>query len=232
MRLKILKILTCILIISFFIGCATTEKSKAELSENDIVDIYGTYNDGIYTNKYYGFKLDIPKSYIIQDEKMKEHVVSEGADYFYGDEASREYIKELAAEKVYNILMCTKYEIGSPVLENPLLQIIGENLIYNPGVKTGADYLWHVQKLFKESGVKLNNETEIMIEEVNGIKFHTYSYEMYAKAVYFNQKWYTKKVGDHMLCIALTYNSEQGYNELNDIFNTLELLKQTRIDKN
>ncbi len=229
---KILRILICVLIILFFIGCATTEKSKAESSDNNIVDIYGTYDNGIYMNKYYGFKLNIPKSYVIQDEKMREHALKEGTDFLYKDEASREYIKELAAEKVYNILMCSKYEIGAPVLENLLLQIMSENLIYNPGVKTGADYLWHVQKLFKESGITLNKESGFLIEEVNGLKFYTYSYEINVKSVYFTQKWYTKKVGDHMLCFAFSYNSEIGYNELNNIFNTLELLKQTRIDKN
>ena len=150
MILKIKNILQLTLIILSLTACATTENKKEENKKPDILEIYGEHKTGEYINNYYGFKLDIPDSYIIQDDETKKYIMDLGSKYVYEDDISRRKAKEFAAEQVYNILIATKYELGAPVPENIAFQIMSENLTYYPGVKNGSDYLWHVKKAIAE----------------------------------------------------------------------------------
>ena len=86
-----------------------------------------------------------------------------------------------------------------------------------------------LKKQLQKSKIKMINESEFLIKEINGINFYTYSYGMVVQMTTINQKWYTRKVGNHMLCFALSSITESGYNELKDIMDSIELLEKTSI---
>ncbi len=230
MILKLKNILTITLITVSLVGCATTENSTAELQEPDILQVYGTYDSGEYVNKYYGFKLTLPEDFIIHDDEMKKYVEEIGSEILKDDDDSGLNLEEIQQEQLFNILMGSKYEIGAPVSENIMIQIVSENLTFYPGVENGSDYLWHVRKLFVDGGITLVDASEFLIEEINGINFHTFSYGMNISNVTVYQKWYCVKVREHILCFALTNLTEEGFTELENIFNTIELLEQTYIN--
>lgn len=220
-------ILITIMIVTSIMGCTTTESNEAALQEAKIMEIYGSYNGGEFVNNYYGFKLQIPETYTIQNDEMKKHIADVGANVLYGDEKSALEQTDIAAEETYNILIASKYEIGAPVSENIIFMILSENLTYLPGIKNGADYLWSIQKQLKDSDIGLFDESEFLQEEINGINFHTFKYGIKMHSVTVYQKWYVKKVKEHMLCFALTNITDEGFVELEKIIQTISLLDKT-----
>lgn len=216
-------------------GCKTTEPvetsevAELETVESSILEIYGEYNQGVYTNNYYGFKLNIPESYIFQDDETKQYVENLGAELIAEDENYKKTLEELSEMQTYHIVMSTKYELGTPGVENLILQVMGENLKYAPGIKNGSDYLWFIKEQLGSGGIEISNESDFGAEMINGIEFYTYSYTITIQSIGIEQKWFCKKVDNHALSFAITYATEDGYNELNGILNTLELLEKTRI---
>ncbi|MGL1893318.1 MAG: hypothetical protein OCD02_16905 [Spirochaetaceae bacterium] len=221
---KLIKIIAFTLVMAAVTGCATTK-----YEEPTILDLYGSYDAGEYVNNYYGFKFSLPETYVIQGDEMKEYFKEVGAKLLNGNDAENTNLDELRDEQLYNILIASKHEIGAPVDENIMIQVIAENLEYQPGVENGADYLWHVQNQLESSDMTVINQSEFGTEIVNGIEFTTYSYGLDLQSVVVSQKWFTKKVGDHIFCIALSNITDEGFKELEEILYTIELLQNSRM---
>lgn len=233
MKIKRILIRFCILLAVLSYGCKTTESTgttgKTEpVAENpSILEIYGEYKQGEYINNYYGFQLTIPENFIFQDDETRQYIQSIGAELIAEDENHKKTLEELAEIQTYNILMTTKYELGTPGVENIILQVMAENLKYAPGVQNGSDYLWFIKEQLGSGGITISNESEFDIETINGIEFHTYSYSIEIQSTTINQKWFCKKVDDHALSFAITYATEDGFIELDSILNTIELLENS-----
>lgn len=210
----------------FLFSCATTEND--EKKEPDILDVYGSFANNKYINEYYGFELEIPENYIVQDDEAKDHVLDLGNKILNGgDEDAMEQLKLLTEEQLFNLLFITKYEVGTPGVENIIMQIFSENLMFQPGIKDGSDYLWHFEKQLENAGIVLTNKSEFLLESINGIDFNTFSYDMLIQNTTVKQKMFTKKVGGHILCFGVTYFTDEGLNELTKLLNTISPLSNS-----
>jgi hypothetical protein len=211
-------------------GCTTTKNSNTENKEPSIMDIYGSVDGGEYINEYYGFTLNFPEDYIVQDDEAKNHALEVGNDFLNGDDQnSKEQMKLLAEQQLFNLLFITKYEIGTPDVENLVIQIAGENVKYLPGIKNGKDYLWFLERQIEAGGIKLLNKSEFLLETINGIEFYTFSYEMEIQNIIVKQKFFTKKVGNHMLSFSATFFTDEGYDEVMQSINTITLLENSKM---
>ena len=112
---------------------------------------YGNLQEHTYSNDFFGFSLDIPPDWFIQNEEQIGKLMDIGREMVTGDDENMKAILKASEVNTATLLAVYQYEMGSPVDYNPNLVMVAENLSLAPGVKSGKDYLFHARKLLLQT---------------------------------------------------------------------------------
>jgi len=207
---RILTLITTIPL--FFIWCEKTLSNEIG---------YGEIENNTYTNHYFNMSIPVPSGWSIQSQAAIKEISNRGGNLIAGDNKNLQAVLKEAEKQTVNLFAFFKYEAGSPVEFNPSVIAVAERMTHMPGVKKGADYLFHVKKLLQTGQIEYVFPEEIYNKDITGISFDVLPAEINMADKTISQRYYSTKINDYVLSVILTHSSELESDELNQIFNTL-----------
>jgi len=188
---------------------------------------YGTLKyDSIYTNSYFNLKMDIPFSWNVQSKEEVKQLMKDGEELLVGDDKRLKAMVKASEVRTVNFLTAFKYERGAPVDFNPSFILMAENISSSPGIKNGADYLYHARKLMKQMQVKYNiTDDEFKSEVFGGKTFHKFHVELDYSGVLIKQDYYATIIDGFCLAFISSYSDEEQNAELLKVLSSMEFKK-------
>ncbi|MEO1148034.1 MAG: hypothetical protein AAFY26_20825, partial [Cyanobacteria bacterium J06638_22] len=121
-----------------------------------MLPIEASLEPGTYTNHFFEFTIQFPESWAIADQTVTDEMQEVGLDVLAGEDETLRTLGETALVRTYNLLTISPYPLGAPVESNPNLVVIAERVSATPGIQTGEDYLFHLQRWMEAGEVPYN----------------------------------------------------------------------------
>lgn len=132
----------------------TACRQKAGIPEN--FD-YGKVENNVYRNEYFRFELPIPSTWAVQNKEEMNRIRQEGQKVIEKN-SDKKFAARIKASEINSAMLLTvfKNKVDSFIGEfNPSVSVLAENTAVS-GIRSGSDYLEHVQKLMKESAMSFD----------------------------------------------------------------------------
>jgi len=196
------------------LGC----NGQGNLAEFD----YGNVEDNIYTNSFFNLTMNLPTDWVLQSQQETEDIMEEGRKLVAGDDENLEYIIRASEVNTVHLFVIYQYELGASIDYNPSLMLIAENLHNAPGVKTGADYLFHARKLLAQAQIQYNHIDEDFEEvDINGMPFHLMNTNINYLGYDIKQKYYSTVLNGFSLNMIISYVYDDQKAKLEQSINSL-----------
>lgn len=200
-------------------GCGSKENSDSDDSSAKVASTEevsekvfekGTLTDTSFESSYLNLKFDLPEGYIMQTEEELLQVTSAGADIMDIDE---EYLN---ATTVYEMMVSAP--AGTPnaiVMEEKLAMDNMTEEQYIAQVKVG---------LMSMDVIAYDIEEENKTVSIAGQDYLSFSATCEANGVSMIQEYFTRKIGDRMASIIVSYSDDtvDGRDALMDSFTEFE----------
>lgn len=195
---------------------------KCTCQENQTNFDFGNIEDNIYTNSFFNLSINLPVDWSIQSQQEAEYLIKEGRKLVAGDDSNLENALTAAEINTANLIILYQHELGTAVDYNPSLMMIAENLQNAPGVKTGADYLFHARKLISQAQLKYDHIDEEFEEvDINGQTFYLMNTNINYLGHEIKQKYFSTVLNGFSLSMIISYVSDYQKSELEQSINTL-----------
>lgn len=136
-------------LVSSLAACASTPRHGPGIGE--VVD-------GRYENAYFEFELMVPEGWsIARSNALAELLDGEGED---------------ANPRSHNLFLATAHPLGTPVRANPTVLALAEDVSELPGIRDGADYLFHLIGLVAQSAETFESVGDAKPVRLGGVLFH------------------------------------------------------------
>ena len=208
-RLVYLVILTfCVVLLP---GCA--KKASEEID-------FGTVKNSVYHNDYFGFNLNLPPDWSVQDEAMRRRLAEAGTKMLVGDSRAKALLKA-SEQQTVNLLAAFKHPIGTPVTFNPNVICMAERLSGFSGVKTGKDYHFHARRQLESAQMKIDIADELTKENLGGLDFDVMHGSIKVSGLTVHQKYYATVLKNYALVFITSYTAPDQQSSLQGILHTL-----------
>jgi hypothetical protein len=205
-RTSFLVPLFCIAVL--FCGC----QKKA----GDEID-FGTINNSVYQNNYFGLTVPLPADWTVQDQKEQQQLVKDGGQMLYGDDKNKQAVLRAAQLQTVHLFAVFKYPLGSPVPFNPSIISMAENVQELPGIKRGNDYLYHVKKNLDAGQIEVTYPADNYSTNLAGVDFDVMQTQMTMNGITISQKYYVTIMKGYALTFIITYNTDSAEASLQKI---------------
>jgi hypothetical protein len=182
---------------------------------------FGTIDDGIYRNKYFGMRVVLPDDWHPLDEEGKKKLMEMGRKMIAGQDKMLGAALDANEMNTVDLLMVYKHPPGAPVPFNPSLSCVAEKVSHLPGIKTGRDYLYHVRTGMQATRVPYSMGGDIHSENVGGVNFYVQDMSVPAGTWLIQQKFYAAIMKEYVLCFVITYTNQWEYEALRGILATV-----------
>ncbi len=182
-----------------------------------------TLTETTYENTYFGFTLPLPSGWSVATPEAEEHIREIGKQALASDDPQLRASIEASAPKTFQLLTLTEHPVGAPVAFNPTIVVLAENVAHAPGVKTGADYLFHLAANLARGSIPYEPLGEVSATELGGRPFHRMDFEV-APPSGISQSYLFAREGTYVLGFVATARDQVELKEL------LGLVSQVRFD--
>jgi len=190
--------------------------------ESQVKFDFGSVENNTYTNSYFNFKMSLPTDWTLQSHEETEDIMKEGRKLVAGDDKNLESAIKAAEINTAHLLVIYQYEMGAAVDYNPSLMLIAENLKNAPGIKTGADYLFHARKLLSQSQIQYDHLDEKFEQiDINGMIFYLMNTNINYLGYDIKQKYYSTIYKDFSLNMIISYVYDEQKTELEQSINSM-----------
>lgn len=182
---------------------------------------YGRMEDTVYVNPFFGLKIPIPSSWTVQNKSQIEYIFSKAKDIIeFKDEASNKILENTDVNSMA-LLVVYKYETGAPVTFNPSIAILAENVLMSPGVKKGADYLFHISNNLKNINLNYEcNPTRSDIMKIDQFNFADLNCTLREGVV--KQRYISTVIKRYAFSFIISYAEDEEEEELLSIIKLAE----------
>lgn len=135
----------------FLFAMPAAGNSSAESKPNsDSAELdTGTFTKDVYINRFLGIRYQAPAGWSPHGEETKKEIMAVGKSLVDQKTPGGKVIADRAEEHTHQLLTLFQYPLGTPGVENQLVQILGEDIRFAPGIKSGKEYLQNVQQVLK-----------------------------------------------------------------------------------
>jgi hypothetical protein len=211
-------IITLLLLLVLTFSC-TPKKSVKEYFD------YGEVKEDIYTNEYFGLKMNIPFGWDVLSKEKVQTLTKMGKDLLAGDSEEMKTLVKASEISSANILMVYEYVVGIPREDfNANIVVVVENLMNYSGIRNGGDYLFYVRKLLMSQKTQVQYEyisTRFEEVDINGVGFYEMRAEIKFMEYNIKQAYYATLRNEFCLCVIISYDSEEQKSELMSSINSL-----------
>lgn len=109
----------------------------------------GTFTKDVYINRFLGIRYQAPAGWSPHGEETKKEIMAVGKSLVDQKTPGGKAIADRAEERAHQLLTLFQYPLGTPDVENQLVQILAEDIRFAPGIKSGKEYLLNVQQVLK-----------------------------------------------------------------------------------
>jgi hypothetical protein len=188
----------------------------------------GRFEGSVYHNDYLGFTITLPSGWSVQDPQMTQQMVRTGEQIIAGHDENMKAALEASQSRNFNLFTAFQHPLGSPVPYNPSLNVVAESVAHAPGIKTGADYLFHARRLLESGRMKFAFPREVYAETLAGAEFHVMTTEVSVPPTQSVKQEYLATVRKgYVLLLILSYSTDEERAALHGILNTVTFEQQS-----
>ena len=125
----------------------TPEKNKSQ-GDSGVFDS-GTFSQDVYVNHFFGIRYQAPAGWTSHGEQTQKEIMAVGKSLVDQSTTSGKVVAARSDERTHQLLTLFQYPLGTPGVENQLVQIMAEDVRFAPGIKNGRDYLLNVERVLK-----------------------------------------------------------------------------------
>lgn len=198
-----------VFLVSYFHGYAQKEQAAFD---------YGKIVDSTYVNTFFKVKMKLPHGWVIQSKEQVDNLTKKGRELISGDNENMKAILKASEINTANLLTMFKYEQGAAVEFNPSLMLIAENMKDMPGVKTGADYLFHARRLILQSQMKYDSLDQTFGKKtIGGKEFYLMNAFITHMNLHIHQVYYSTVLNGFTYNAVLSFTSKEHQLELENV---------------
>ena len=184
---------------------------------------FGTFNNSVYTNKYFGMSVTVPADWNIQDQSALRRLMKKGEALLSGDDKNMKATIKASELRVVNLFAAFEHAPGSPVTFNPSIMSLAESVQDMTGIKRGSDYHFHARQFLESGQIKINFPHDIYTKSVGGVDFDVMDTEMPVRGLVIKQKYYATIVKGYALVFILSAVDDAQVAELQKILDTVKI---------
>ena len=187
---------------------------------SDEID-FGTFNNSVYHNNYFGMTVAIPSDWSMQDQAAQQRLMKLGNKLMSGDDKNLKAVMKASELQMVNLFAVFKYLQGSPVTFNPSILSIAENVRQWPGMKSGKDYHFQARKLLESSQVEMSFPKDIYTQQLGGIDFDVMETEMHVRGLVVKQKYYATIMKGYALTLVVSFTTDEELASLKKVLDAM-----------
>jgi hypothetical protein len=196
-----------------FTGCG--KKASDEID-------FGTLNNTVYQNQYFGFSVKLPKDWSVQDQQAQQRIMKKGAQMVAGDNGNLKAMVKASELQSVNLFAAFEHPVGSPVEYNPSIMSVAEVVRELPGIKRGKDYLFQAKKVLQTGQIQVSFPKEFYPERLGGVEFDVMESEISMLGKVIRQKYYTTIRKGYALCFIVSFTNDDEAASLRKILDSVE----------
>lgn len=170
---------------------------------------FGSLENSVYTNEYFGLTMTIPSEWSIQNEESRERLMEAGTEIIAGDDKNLKAVVKASELQTVNLFIAFKHPVGSAVTFNPGIACVAERIGHMPGIKRGSDYLFHARKILESSQMDVVFPEDMSTENLDGIDFDILHVQISLLGNTIQQKYYVAVIKDYALSFIVSYITDQ-----------------------
>jgi len=210
------QVLTLLIVITAALSSGCQSKASDEID-------YGTIENSVYKNEYFGLSLTVPDGWSVQDRAAQKHLQDMGNEVVSGNDRNLKKIIKASEMQTVSLLMAFKHPMGTPVDFNPSIICLAERVRHMPGIKRGKDYHAHAKKLLQRGQLRVSFPKPISTEQVGGRDFDVMYTAMSVAGMKVRQKQYATIMKGYALAFALSYQTDAEEAELQKVLDSVTL---------
>jgi len=196
--------------------------STTSCSSQDNFD-YGGIENNAYINTFFNFRMDLPADWVIQSKERVKDITKKGREMVAGEDKNLESAIKAAEVNTANLLVLYEHEVGAAVDYNPSLVLVAENVSHAPGIKTGADYLFHARKLLEQAQIQYNDIDEKFEQvTINGKEFYLMNAHINYMGYDIKQQYYSTLHKGFCFNVIISYVYEDQQSKLEQAVGSME----------
>ena len=201
---------------------SVTQTKKQSPQKPDL----GHFEGNIYSNKYFGIKVNIPRKWYVPNRETQSALVTLGKGFFAGNNNKLKAKIDAGYANNFTLFMVFKHSIAAMIPSNAGLVCTATKMPDSPKRITGKDILEKVKKEKLAAGqVKVNFSNDIYSKQIGGIDFYRLDFETNAVGKHVKQEIYVTTIKGYALTFTLSYLTDKDKWLLKD------LLKNIKFDK-
>jgi len=187
---------------------------------SDEID-FGTFNNSVYTNKYFGVTVAIPQKWSIQDQESQRRLMKVGTKALAGDDNNFKAMVKASEMQTVNLFAAFEHPPGAPVASNPSMMGVAEMVRQLPGIERGRDYLFQAKKMMESSQMKFSFPKDFYSEKLGGVEFDVMDVELKFPGRMVKQKYYSTIKKGYALCFIMSFTTDEEEASVHRIFDTV-----------
>jgi hypothetical protein len=195
-----------------FIGCG--KKASDEID-------FGTFNNSVYKNNYFGLTVTVPADWSIQDQEAQRRIMKLGGNMLAGEDKNLKSLMKAGELKTVSLFATFKYPMGTPVAFNPSIMALAEKVGQLPGIKRGKDYLFFVRQTLESGQVQVSFPKDIYTERLGGVDFDVMESEISIRRITVKQKYYAALMKGYALSFIVSFTNDEEESSDQKILNTV-----------
>ena len=177
----------------------------------------GGIENGIYTNRFFGFSLLLPADWAVADEDTEAIMWDAGQLAVSQEDPALSSTVDGAKERSHQLLTLTRFRPDTVREFNPNLMITAERITHLPGIQDGNDYLLHTARLLVGSPLEYTVKRPAEPVDVGGHEFYRAEFRLNAAPMTIEQVHYATIDRGYALTIVLSASTPADVERLDAI---------------
>lgn len=215
---KLYALLVVLFLIVFPAGCGNKTTGVQKIEEKPDL---GSIVDDTYNNEYFGFSIEIPKGWQVQDNETKRMLSEKGTDLIAGENQNQKKLLDQSKQTTFDLLAMFKHPLGTPVTYNPSFAIVAEKINHLPGIKNGKDYLKNVKLILENADIQYEFPKDIYSQDVHNVPCDILEAQIDLGSIIVNQKYYSTIIKGYAFNFVISYSNQEELDELNEIIKSI-----------
>jgi len=182
---------------------------------------FGTIENSVYRNKYFGLTITIPAEWSIQDQESRQRMMKMGKEMITGEDKNLKAAIKASELQTVNLFTVFKHPLGTPVTFNPGIACAAERIRHAPGIKRGKDYHFHARKVFESSQMDVSFPRDISTENLGGVDFDIMYLQITQAGTTVQQEYYATVMKGYALVFIVSFTTDEEKAALGKVLDTI-----------
>ena len=179
----------------------------------------GTVENGVYTNKYFNFSINLKENWHVADEQTQSQLEEAGSEIV--KQSNKKLGKQLKASEIntMNLLTVSAEELGQQAPTGILIIAI-ERLPPSSGVDTGKEYVTLTKDILEESGLPYAIDGKFEKLKAGNTTFAVMNSRLTGSVPVVRQKNRAIIDKEFALVLVATYSSDERWQQIEKMLQT------------